>query len=362
VDEGFDWVVGSWQTLLSGVPYAAVDDAVLLSNGNVAVTGAYGGGGGADKGFILIVSPAGSVVSGPLYTSIPKQGMGGAQITVTGSGEIAAVYGSTDYAGCSAGCPATLVRATQSPLQAVATVTIPYPFSVHAIPGFGWSTAGYITFATEQSTLNTHVSWLGSTAASVSRDIGVGLQGTGWGDLVVGTSAIAWASTHGANPATTVRFGLYALDGTQLLSSTLASSSNNPSVHTGSLAWFGSDLALGWSEYPSSQQLSRVARYSTSGTVVAGPTNVGATGRDLFGIAVLGPNLLVNTRVLPSVNTAIYRLRSDLQPVTSPSGPLVVGITNAYSPVMIPTSAGLLLVRGVYSGGTVLSALVHCPP
>ncbi len=383
VDEGFDWSVGPWTTVVTPATRGQTLKAVRLSDGSVAVAGGDGAGYcnvalhvGADRGFVVVLSETGTLLRGPTFTSIKQHGFVLPAIAAGAGGEIGALFSSTDYStqnsvscdgtpACTS-CPVYFGRFDGVTLSDKGSHILPSG-GAGAPLDLGWTAAGYVALTDESASI-ARITWRGSDGTATTPSFA--LNRVTAGNLTVGPDGVAWVGYTRMPDA--IQLGLLSLDGkTELLPATPLSTADGLGLTGRSATWLGHDLAVTWTEKGSgSENQARVARWSTTGEIVAGPLDAGGAdekGYVPFDIVAIDNNVAIALNSHGKGDWKLLRLRGDLTPVATPRGALSLGKRpDGDSIAVVAAGAGLLVVRSNYGSsdgkGSVEVARVTCLP
>ena len=355
VDEGYDWVVGVWKPVLSTSQYANSTKALLLKNGHVAVAGVDGQGNGKDRGYVVFLDEQGGVAAGPFYVSIPLLGGEGLGLAETSSGEVGALFGSTDHKGCKFKCPATFMRVSGAPHKVISSFAIRNPLGTRATLDLAWTPRGYVTYTLAEN----HAAQLGWLSEPMDGGFAylrpLADKGEhGAASMVVGQTGLVWTEALvGQSPK--IELGIASLDGRkELLSTRWVSAGENPRI-----AALGLEIVIGLdTQMPTSVQ---IARLSSSGIIVAGPAPIGSPGYSIRDVVLSGENIVVGTAKVSDPRVVmIHRLRRSLEAVSTPGQPLTVADAGPHG-TMVRTQTGFLLIRATLDRKTIDAALISCP-
>jgi len=365
VDEGFDWVVGPWRTLFSTNEYATYPEAITLSDGRVAISVGDSYGGGHDRGGLAVLSAEGELLDSPVWTDIQNSGVEYTSVAAGPGGEVAVLFSSTDYAGCSAGCPVTLARFDGGDLQRLSTDILALPFSPSQAQALIRTPSGYVTVVKDRDN-ELHMTWLDDASRGVTVDRAFAGSAAGAISVALGPAGIAWWRMQASTYPNGLAFGIMAADGsgvvlgeTEILvggGSTVAGDGSIPS-----LLAVDDDFVAPYFNTMATDQPPRLLRLDRTGATTAGPVAAGATESFVRDLALVEDNIVVLAASIDAPTTAtLHRFRADLAPVAGASAGDLAFSVDGYL-TMTSTSAGLVLVDGVSYSKQFRSALVHCP-
>lgn len=343
-DEGLDWAASGWTTVLTTANYAVYPRTITLADGRLAMSGVDSWGGGFDRGVLLVLSSAGVPVANPVWTPIGNSGGELTSLAESANGEIAALYSSTNYAGCTSGCPVYLSRVRTSDVGLTSTTRVAYSFAPFRAFDIAWTPRGYVTLV-RSTGMTTHLSWLDATGSGVLQDWELPNTGMDAGSLAVSGDRAGWIRSM-IGPPNRLEVGALAVDGAaEILSPTTISSSSSIVLGFRNIAWLGSELAVTWAQ--ADDQGGRVpmgAIVTESGSVRVGPMVIGATGFYVNDLAVVDDNVVV-LLVDDSGNLSLERLGPTLASIPSPNGTMQFAGLTAYSTIA-RTASGLALAHG----------------
>lgn len=361
VDDGFDWVLSPWQTVVRTTNFAVYPRAIGLRDGRIAIAGVDSYGGWSDRGFLVVVSASGQVVAGPVWTRIANSGADYTSIAENPNGEIAALYSSTNYAGCKTGCPTYLTRVRTSDLGLVSSSQVSYRFAPQGAFDLAWTPSGYVTLVRSVDKM-TQVVWLDESAASKEPHVTLPGVGMNAGSLAASENGLAWIRSLSGLPGT-VDFGVLASDGSSQVLGPITAASG--SVQLGgfrNIAWMGDRLVAIWAETPAQgQPVPKGMTISKDGSWPLGPMTAGPSGYYPNDLAVVDNNIVL-LAVDATGAIAVQRLSGGLSPVAPLGNPIQLPAMTSYSTLAMSSSA-LMLVHGYTNlvQHEIRAAAIGCP-
>jgi hypothetical protein len=375
VDEGFDWEAGSWMTVFHLEPTSpepvmqeidrniVYPEAIRLSDGRVAIAAIEGRGDGdigyPDHGLVLVLSGAGELLLGPTFVTIGTSGGNHASIVEGPGGEIAALYGGTDYGAlCTVACPVYLARHDGTTLNlldvpAEGPAPVGLPFAPRNFSDLTWTPSGYVMIGRDLSH-KMHLSWLNAAGDAVLDDYTPAVGDSFTAELAAGQAGLAWVRSTTVTPWSSLDIGIRTPSGSgSVLSATeIVSTGELYLSASGSgrrLAWLDDGLVVAYVIHPWETAHAMIAHLGTDASVVAGPVQLGGSTAEIHDLIVLDQTIvaLVDNGIL---SATIYRLDGALEPIDAPSADLTFATNSGYFTIA-PGDESLLVFRSAAGAG-----------
>jgi hypothetical protein len=359
VDEGFDWIASPWSLLYDTRWAAAADDALVLDDGRLAFAGRDSCGIAADRGVVLVTSsqdPFAPVAADP---SFALGDVGATAALAQGpAGEVAALFTAASSASVLRryGPDATLLESNA--LNDLA----------HKAPnnpaGLVWTGARYAAWTCADAGENVcaaHLTWLGDDPIDLPFAEARGIAACAGG--------VAWLSAPW-DGAGQVEVGILSADGPdeEVAAVTVAEVDDHVGIVSPGhpIACQGDQVFV---MYTTADPGPWIARWSP-GAGVVGPVKLDDSDLRLISILPLEAGAAVAATNEEADAASVFRVRADLQPVSTPSAPLRVSGGGRVG-ASILRDRDLLLLRGVYGsyhpntctndGAQLETARVGCP-
>jgi hypothetical protein len=340
VDEGNDWQVGTWSTLLTG-SFIRHFRAIPLTDGRMAVAG-YDD----TRFYAIILSPSGAVAAGPFIGDLLAPNVSEIDLVEnTAEHELAVVAGTNNYFCAATGCPIRMMRVDLGGSGTHSVGTLPVPYSAQYGARITLSGDKYVVAGGARAPVGIHLNWFDSTFSAPGRNVDLSDVVASM-NISAGPQGLAWC--EGLAP--TLHCGVMTGDGAGVLLASKpvpddgAAIAHNGTTGENGLLWSGNDMVIAYTRNGPPAQ-GRVFRKALDGAAVAGPVDVDGPGFSVSGISEYRGNFLVRT-TSPDGTHHIHRLDRALQTVSSPGGPLVV---QGYAYVSVVESSEGLFVIGARS-------------
>lgn len=357
VDEGFPWVAAPQRTLLTTTRYSYLRDVVRLPDGNSAVMGADNFGSPGDKIFVAIVSPQAELVRGPVFLPI-GDAVNGMGMSLLSSGDLAVIFGSTDWEGCKSGCPTHVTTLRGGDLTTKSDVVLQSDLEIQAPWRLACSADLCVTAVWSFDGRPFGLVWFDAVTGKVTRTME-------WGeDVVSGTfvagDVIAWAATDSAGEPSASRllFGVRSLDGTREIvpATVLVEGSTIMIPDTGPLVMLGGSVLVNYSLSTEAGRVPSAMIVGLDGTIRTGPAQPYALATPSFGAAADGAPLGGN--VMNVTSTKLWRLGPDLEVLNVANNPMSFAFH--WPGLYAPVKDGMLLFSATYDGRTVDATRLEC--
>lgn len=332
MDEGSNWTVPVWRNVLRG-SFLRHIAAKPLADGRMVVAG-YDD----TKFYTAVLDPSGHVGAGPFWGDLLQPNVNEIDVAETPTGDLVVVAGTNNYMCAAVGCPIRVmhVKLDEGSVE-VRSLPLPQPTYGARLASLGeqlivgWG-AG-----------NNHLTWFDANITAIARDEVTSASAASM-NIAPSATALWWCQgVHG-----TVGCGAYAADGSSVvvpfepLLDEGASLAHNGTTTENALVPINGHMALAYN-VPGAH--ARLVSIDGEGQIAKGPLTVDDTGFSATGLSMFRGTLVVQS-MAPGRLHHVQRLDSDLNPVASPAGPVVI---EGYDYLKVVGSSTGLFAVGVRS-------------